>query len=142
METVILDVEAVSKFGFKAGGEWLNADKEKQPSFVGLKRGDKVEVEKNGKYFHSVKVIGKGEVSSTPSNTPEKALGSPKVKTSTDFRTPDQIMRCEASNAVLGSPSVVVLIKDMDVSEGQATLAQLVDKYYHYILTGSWVKEG
>ena len=137
METLV--VEAFSnKFGpsFLCEGVWHVADKTANPNLT-CSKGDKVEVERNGKWVKSFQIVGKG----TPppsTNTPKNAQESPKTASKGDFRSPDQIMRCSALESILGSPAVSTLVHDKDESEAFQSIMNMVDKTYKYISTGSW----
>lgn len=118
-----LTVEAVSRYGFKADGQWFNKQKGHDVSFEGLKRGDELEVEvENDKYVTSLEKLSSGVVD-MPSRQNTSGSSEPSEKDA-------QIARSTAVKAVLGSP--LDLLNGLSESE----LNELIRSMSNFILTG------
>lgn len=130
METLV--VEAFhTKYGpsFLVGGVWHTADKKTMPNLT-CKAGDTVEVERNGKWVKSFRVVSSGTPPERPTMPQEPRKGGSEVQ--------GQICRGNACNAILGSPSVAEMVKGRDFSESFDLVTKMITKTANYIQSGEW----
>jgi hypothetical protein len=129
-----LTVEAVSatKKGFKSGGAWYNRAKGATfPDFGGISKGDEVEVQADGQWVKDLVVMSGG----TPATSSAAASVSVGVKGSS---RDEAIIRQSSVKAVLESPVIAAMLKDLDRSEAITEAKKLIVLMTNYSTTGKF----
>lgn len=132
-----MTVEAVNKtnfMGFKPlGGEgWLNADKKSGLTFKELHPGDVIKVTQNAAKFVTAYEL----VTAAPPQAAKKVWSGGSGKGG-EFRTPEQVMRSVAVEAVFTSPLMAEIGKDMTNEKALAFALSAADSVFHYIEKGA-----
>lgn len=137
-EQMEVTVERVSEFGIMVNEKWMNGDKKLGIKFKDgdkplLHAGDVVDITTNtGGFITAYKVV-----TSAPPKAPWKGSSKPYTAGKTDFRTPEQIMRSVAVEAVFGSPLVSELLKDKSTEEATALALNMSKAIALYIEGGN-----
>lgn len=147
MDTLTLKVEAVAGTmkSFKgSNGNWYKRGKNaKFADFSSLRKGQEVILTAQGEWVSDFTTTGvsNGGVSQT-SNNGSSTTGS--TRTSNNNSNGDTISRQSAVKSVLGSPVVVEMLKNAEVTSSEQAIEivdNLINKYYTYITTGLFTKE-
>lgn len=138
LKTGVVEGAGTSKFGpwIKLSGVegYLNPSKFAKPDFSVATKGSTIEVDVDGKYVKSLKLIGAGA-------PPENQGGSQSHGSSAPSNKDEQIARSTAVKSVLGSPLLADALKNKDISEMIADAKAIVEEMTRYILTGSFVEK-
>lgn len=148
-----LVVECISKTGknagrgLKAGGQWYTAGKRMSGDFTSLHNGDAIEVDANGDFINSWKLVNASEYHATATK-PSQTGGSTATVVATqeksvitkDAYTTNKdatIARAVAFKSVVDSPYFNESIKDMGEDEAVAKIISVSEKFVTYLKEGT-----
>lgn len=136
IKTGVVEGAGTSKFGpwLKLSGVegYLNPSKFAKVDLSQATKGSTIEVDVDGKYIKSLKVLGAGA-------PPESHQGG--GSQSAPSNKDEQIARSTAVKSVFGSPILAQVLGSKDISEVCADAKAIVEEMTRYILTGSFVEK-
>lgn len=130
-------VEAVSsKFGpsFKANGIWHNPDKVTQPDLSGIRQGDELEAEINGKWVKEFEIVSRGN--NVANAAPKRDRNVEKIPESRGSSN-EGMVRGNALNAAFGASFTHYLSEEkLDVAEAFQKSLDVVERVIDYSNNG------
>lgn len=140
---MIVTIERVSKFGVLLSGDpdWKNLSKFDPVSLAGVHAGDTVDIElKKNKYIVSINKLGSTDpnTSGVENNHSESSQLNNSGPTTSGSSPREVSTRQTAVNAVLGSPLLLQLTKDLDNASAMQLAKDLTREFATYALTGSF----